>query len=49
MDFIERGNPVVPLEKRGGVTRQLNGAVIKFPYRVQDRMVVGIEDEAFKF
>src|ERR1700722_4310585 len=44
VDFLEGGDAVVPLEQRGGVADALDGAIIEFPHRIDDRMIVRIED-----
>src|SRR4029077_8980613 len=47
MDFVEGGNMVVPLQKRCRWANQLNGLGIKLPYRIDYRVIVGIENVFF--
>ena len=49
MDFVKRGNAIVPFEEGRRVSGQLDGPVVKFPNRIEDRMVVRVENEAFEF
>jgi len=44
--FIKGRNAVVPFEQRSGVTDPLNRAFIQFPYRVDHRMIVRIQNVA---
>ena len=44
MHFIEGGYAVIPFEERGGVTDALDGAVVKFPDGIDDRVVVRVQD-----
>ena len=44
MNFLKGGNVVVPLQQRGGGTGALDGARIELPDRIEDRVVVGVED-----
>src|SRR5437588_3400753 len=49
VNFAESGNAVVPFEKGSGVANALNGAIVQFPNRVDDRMIVSIENIFFVF
>ena len=42
--FVERRDAVVPLEQRRGVAHPFDGARVELPDRVNDGMIVGIED-----
>jgi len=44
VNFVEAGDVVVPLKQRGGGAAALDGTRVERPYRVNHRMVVGIED-----
>src|SRR6202030_3343293 len=44
VNLAEGGNAVVPFKKRGRVPDALNGAVVKLPDRIDDRMIMGIEN-----
>src|SRR5438477_12554810 len=49
MNFAEGGNTVIPFEQSGGVADALHGAIIQFPDRIDDRMIVSIENIFFVF
>ena len=44
MDFFKTGDAVIPFEQRGGVAGALNGALVQFPDRIDDRMIVSVEN-----
>ena len=48
MDFVERGNVVVPLQQRGGAAREPGGVRVQFPDGIEHRMIVRIEDVFFE-
>src|SRR5277367_4663223 len=49
VNLVERRNAIVPLQQRGGVADQFDGAGIEFPDGVQHRMIVGVENVFFEF
>ncbi len=44
VDLVESGYPVIPFEKSGRVTAELDGMAVHLPDRVKYRMVVRIEN-----
>ena len=44
VNFIKRRDAVIPLEQCGGVTDSLDRVAIHLPNRVQNRVIVGVED-----
>src|SRR5260221_9497059 len=49
VDFLKRGDAVVPLEECRSVAGALDGALIEFPHGIEHRMVMGIEDVFLEF
>ena len=47
MHFVEGRDAVVPFQQRGGVADAFDGARVKFPDRIDHRMIVGIENVFF--
>lgn len=48
MDFVERWDPVVPFEQRGGGANEFDGVGIHLPYRAENGMIVRIEKVLFE-
>jgi len=44
VNFVEGRDAIVPLEESGGVADALDGAIVKFPYWIDDWMIVSIEN-----
>jgi hypothetical protein len=49
MDFVESRDAVIPFEKGGRVAAELDGLGVHPPDRIEDGVIVGIEDEFLEF
>ena len=49
VNFIKRRDSVIPLKQCGGGTDSLDRVAIHLPNRVQNRVIVGVEDVLFEF
>src|SRR5437879_7764637 len=45
VDLVKGGNPGVPFQKRGRPAGQPNGVLVKFPHRINHRMIVRVQNE----
>src|SRR5215469_8563892 len=44
MNFVEGGDAIVPFEESGGVAYALDGAIVEFPNRIDDGMIVSVKN-----
>src|ERR1700754_5120063 len=49
VDFIEGGDAIVPFQEGGGVPAETDGVIVHLPDRIENGMIVGIEDVFFEF
>src|SRR5258708_37866525 len=49
MDFVERWDPVVPFEQRGGGANEFDGLGVHLPYKVENGMIVRVQEGIFEF
>lgn len=49
VNLVKGGNAVIPFEQGGGVTDPLESVAIHLPDRIENGMIVGVENVFFEF